>query len=83
MSVPNQIMFKVKQLAEILIKAQEIHEGHWGVSVRFGLSAGNIGDASGEMFPSALIPITELGIQRFDEPNALTVDAAVVNPLAK
>jgi len=83
MAGPTQFMFKVKQLAEILIKAQDIHEGHWGLSVSFGLSASNIVDASGEMFPSALIPITELGIQRFNESNALTVDASVVNPVAK
>ncbi len=83
MSGPNQIMFKVKQLAEILIKAQDLHEGHWGISVTFGLSAGNVGNATGDMFPSALIPITELGIQRFDEPNAMTVDAAIVNPVEK
>jgi hypothetical protein len=34
----------------------------------------------GEMLPSAMLSILELGIQRFDEPSALTVDAAEVNP---
>lgn len=80
MAMPNQVTFKLKEIAELLVKHQGIHEGHWGIFVRFGLNATNIGDSSNEMYPSAIVPVTELGIQRFDEPNPLTVDAAVVNP---
>ena len=78
----RQIAYSLKEIAEVLVKDQGIHDGIWGIYVKFGLSATNINNASmqNEMFPAAVVPVVELGIQRFEEANALTVDAAVVNP---
>ena len=76
----QQQLIKFKEIAELLVKHKGIHEGYWGIFVRFGLTATNIRDNTGEMFPAAVIPLTEMGIQRFEEPNSLTVDAAIVNP---
>ncbi len=72
-----------KEIAELLIKKEDIHEGLWGIFIRFGLSATNIADAAAgdALFPAAIVPVREIGIQRFEEANNLTVDAAVVNPL--
>lgn len=84
MSQPQELVgFKFKEIAQILVKEKDIHEGHWGVFVRFGLTATNIAGQGPveELFPAAILPLTELGIQRFPEPNAMTVDAAIVNPI--
>jgi len=79
--------FTYSQLAELLVKESDIHEGHWGLFLRFGLGGGNlpIGDPGGQMVfrPAAIVPVTEIGIQEFDDPNPLTVDAAKVNPKPK
>lgn len=80
MAEAKQITFSYKELAEILVKQQGIHEGLWGVFLRFGIRGANIGHTPEELLPAAVVPVIEIGIQKFDEPSRLTVDAAVVNP---
>jgi hypothetical protein len=82
MAEASQILFKLTEVAEALVKQQNLHEGNWGVIVRFGIGAANAPGPSGELLPTAIVPILEMGLQRFDEPNTLTVDATVVNPAA-
>jgi hypothetical protein len=72
--------YGLKEIAELLVRDRGITEGHWGVYVKFGLQAGNVGPSPKELFPAAIVPLMEFGIQRFDEPNALTVDAAQLQP---
>lgn len=76
----NIYVFTYKQLAEALVKNQGIHEGLWGVYVKFGISASNIGPTQEEILPAAIVPVLEIGIQKFEKQNNLTVDAAEVNP---
>lgn len=80
MAQAAQILFKFPEIAEILLKTQDIHEGHWGLFVKFGIVAGNAPGPTGDLLPTAIVPILEIGIQKFDEPSSLTVDAAKVNP---
>ena len=79
--------FTYTELAGILVKEAGIHEGHWGLWFEFGLGGANIPLAGpeGEMLmrPAAIIPVKTIGIQKFDEPNPLTVDAAQANPKAR
>ncbi len=85
MAETSQIIFSHQEIAEALVKAQDIHEGIWGIYIEFGIIAGNIPNAGDptNIVPAAIIPITKIGIQRFAEPNNLTVDAGVVNPIPK
>ncbi len=77
----KQIGYSFKELAALMVKDREIHEGFWGIFVRFGISAANAGPSDTDLKPTALVPIVELGLQKFDELNNLSVDAAEVNPL--
>ena len=83
MAEPTQLMFKNKEVAEALVKAAGIHDGHWMLVATFGLGAGNVGKGPDDedTAPAAIIPLLGLGIQRTEGPNALTVDAAAVNPV--
>jgi hypothetical protein len=83
MAEAKNYLFTYKEIAEALVKAQDIHEGLWAVYVEFGLAAGNIpaGPTDNTVVPAAVVPILKMGIQRAEQPNALTVDAAEVNPL--
>ena len=74
------ILFSFQELAEMMVKQQNIHDGLWGIYLRFAIGAANAADATGSFYPTALVPVKEIGLQRFDEPNSLTVDAAKVNP---
>ncbi|MGH9692478.1 MAG: hypothetical protein ACRD4C_15615 [Candidatus Acidiferrales bacterium] len=80
MGEPTQISFRHSELAEILVKKQGIHEGVWGIYVKFGLQATNAGPTETELTPAALVGVMEIGIQKFDKESNLTVDAAKINP---
>ncbi|HLE63617.1 MAG TPA: hypothetical protein VI750_10775 [Pyrinomonadaceae bacterium] len=79
MAEATQIVYTFKELAEILVKQQDIHEGYWGIYVKFGIKAANAGETDADLRPTALVPILELGLQKFDALNNLSVDASVVN----
>lgn len=82
MAEANLFTYSFKELAALMVKDQGIHEGLWGVYVRFGIHAANAGPSDNDMKPTALIPIVEIGLQRFEQLNALSVDASVENPVA-
>ncbi|MFZ3342957.1 MAG: hypothetical protein WA213_18895 [Terriglobales bacterium] len=76
----TQIVFKHKELAEMLVKAQGIHDGIWGLFVRFGIGAMNVGASDADLQPAAIVPVLEIGLQKFEKETNLSVDAAKVNP---
>jgi hypothetical protein len=76
----SQIVFSFKEIAEALVKRQGLHEGIWGIFVKFGMGASNVGPNENSLQPAAIVPIVELGIQKFEKENNLSVDAAKVNP---
>lgn len=84
MPTPREYVFSYKELAEALVKKADVHEGLWGVVIRFGFGATNVNTAEPPaeetLLPAALATVREIGIQMFDKPNNLTVDAAQVNP---
>jgi len=83
MENPERIMFSYQDVVECLLKKQGIHEGLWGISISFGFGAiiANSIDAPEKFLPAAVVPVQEIGIQKFEVESNLTVDAAKVNPL--
>ena len=81
----NQYMFAHKELLEMLVKQAGVHEGKWTISINFGFSAGIIGPSPEELSPGAVVAIQQIGIQRAspDAPEAITIDAAAINPPMK
>ena len=69
-----------RKVVEALVKYQGLHEGIWGLFVRFGLGASNVGENDEHMLPAAIVPVVELGLQRFSKETSISVDAAKVNP---
>jgi hypothetical protein len=76
-------VFSYTELAEILVKKLDIHEGLWGIYVEFNFGAANVnaGPDAKSLAPAAITAIKGIGVQKFDAPNNLTVDAGAVNPL--
>jgi hypothetical protein len=70
-------------VVEALIRYNDLHEGLWGIYIEFGLGAANLGQGPEDILPAAIVPVKKIGLQRFDEPNNLTVDAAEANPPKK
>jgi len=72
------------EIAELIIKKLDIHEGLWGAYLEFGIGATNVPTSQEpptQIFPAIVGVVNKFGIQRFDSPNSLTVDAAKVNPI--
>jgi hypothetical protein len=80
MAETRQIAFKHTEIVEMMLKKQDIHEGIWGLFVKFGLQATNVGADDRSLMPAAIVPLLEIGLQRFEKLNNLSVDAAQVNP---
>lgn len=80
MGEPTQITFKHAEIVELLLKKHGIHEGIWGLFVKFGLNASNVGPTEAEVMPAAIIAVLEIGLQKFDKESNIALDAAKVNP---
>ena len=84
MAETSQLVFKHPELARILVEHEGITEGHWGVFLKFGLGAGNVPGPDGStLIPAAIVPVIEVGIQKFSEPNSLTFDASTLKTAKK
>ncbi|MBA2493836.1 MAG: hypothetical protein H0V31_03970 [Acidobacteria bacterium] len=81
----QRITFSYQEIVECLIKKRNIHEGLWGISVTFALGAINVNrqENPDKYMPAAIIPVQEIGIQKYNEPSNLTLDASKVNPRPK
>ena len=71
-----------KELASLLIKKFGITHGHWGIYIEFTMAGQNayFQDQNGrkKMCPTAILGVSKIGLQQFDQPNDLTVDAGFV-----
>jgi len=78
----NQVAeFSLRELTEIVIKQQKIHEGLYNLSFEFQIAVGAVGPSPESVCPGAMIGISRIGIAKSDTINIHTVDAAVINPL--
>lgn len=76
MAKEDYILFTYKDVVECLLRKKNIRTGLWGLRIGFGLGATNIQLSNDStVAPAAIVPITEIGIQRFEKPSNLTVDA--------
>jgi hypothetical protein len=80
----DQYTFTNKELLELLIKKADVHEGTWMLVANFGITPGNMGPSPDQFAPGVAVVISKMGIARVkgDSPEAVSMDAAVVNPTA-
>jgi hypothetical protein len=78
----NQFYFKYPEVIEALIKKAGLHEGKWQLIVNFGLGPVNMGPTPDQIVPGAALAVIAIGLQKAtpESPEALTADAAVINP---
>ena len=82
----TQLKFSYKEVAEALVRQAKLHDGIWGILIQFGIKGANIGttdEPGDDIQPAAIVPVMQVGLQRFDKENNLSVDAARVNPRPK
>jgi hypothetical protein len=81
----NQYVFSHKELLEMLVKQAGVHEGKWAILANFGFTAANFGPTPEQMSPGVVVTVLQVGIQKAgpDTPEAITIDAAAINPPMK
>ena len=81
----TQYQFTFAEVAEALIKRQNLHEGEWVVGVEFVLNVGAMGMSPESIRPGAMILANQFQLVKASpgqqHPPGLVVDAAVVNPV--
>lgn len=82
MPEPTQFSFTWAEVAELLVKRANLHEGRWVVLPEFSVNAGIIGQTPGDSKPGAAILLNSLQLVRAqaDAPERLVVDASIINP---
>lgn len=79
----NRYELEYREIAELLIKKLDIHEGVWCVTASIGFQAALLGPSPSESIPGAIIKVQKLGLQRVEKETNTSVDAAKVNPLRR
>jgi hypothetical protein len=85
MAEPTQFTFDLREVAELLVKQQGIHDGLWLVGFEFGFGVGNFGPNPAQSKPSAMVQITRVLLSKHEGEGAppdlgYLIDAAKVNP---
>ena len=69
----------LKELAEVLIRHYELHEGLYEVGVQFNIAVGTVGPTPDAAAPGVVFTVEGLGLSRASQDSPLCVDAAIVN----
>jgi hypothetical protein len=84
MADPTQYVFAHKEIAEILVQKQGLHEGFWTLGFQLGM--GNTiapSPTGGDPVPAVVVSILAVALQKAEKDGPMTVDAAKVNPHKK
>lgn len=68
------------ELAAMLVRDANIHEGLFDISIELQLSIGTFGNPAGEVLPGAIVGVRSVGLLPTVTANPTTVDAGKVNP---
>lgn len=78
MPEPQVVKFSFQELGSLMVRQANIKEGLWSIYVRFGIAGANTGPDEKTMYPTAIVPVMEVGLQKAEQPGPLVVDAADV-----
>lgn len=83
--IASQFIYSHKDIAKLLMKDADIHEGIWNLSFGFRMGAGVFGESKEQSFPTGFIGIESLVLQRVEEkPEGelppMLFDASELNP---
>lgn len=78
----SQITYDLKEITGLMLRDQGIRTGHWMIWTKFSHVITNIAppkdEPVGPAGPGAITWLTEVGIQRVEQPGPLSVDASEV-----
>jgi hypothetical protein len=76
-------LLNMQSLAKAVIKAMDIHEGHWVAVIRFRWGSASVDLSGTGALPTAFAQVEGVGLERVVEPVQNSVDAAEFNPASR
>lgn len=73
----------LREIAEILVKHHNFHEGLYELTVEFQIAVGAVGPDSSSIAPGAMIGVRRIGLMKASAAGPSTVNAAEANPPTK
>lgn len=80
---PVEAPLSMRDLAGVLVKHYDLHEGHFDLLVEFQIGMGAVGPDPSALTPGAMIGVSRIGLMPSRADGPTTVDAAIVNPAKK
>jgi hypothetical protein len=79
----TQLSFTWVEIAEMLVKKADIHEGKWLVTAEMSINAGILGATPTDSKPGVVVLLNRLQLVKAETgaPESLVVDAAKLNPV--
>lgn len=74
-------MRELREIAELLVKHQGLHEGLYDLAIEFQIGVGGVGPSPELVLPGAMLGVKRIGLKQTLVTGTTTVDASVVNPL--
>lgn len=70
----------LKDLAELLVKQNKLHEGLYEIAVELKIAAGAVGPTAEDALPGVIIGVGGITLSHANHVGVNVVDASVVNP---
>lgn len=81
-SMSNEEM-SIEDLLAMIISSKGLHEGLFGLGVKFAIATGAVGPTPEAMYPGAMLGVCGFVLAKSEFPGPHIVDAAQVNPRPK
>jgi len=76
----NIEIIALREVAELLVRHKDLHEGLYNLAFQFQIAIGAVGPSPDVVVPGAMFGVSGLGLEKVDRMGPYTVDAAIVNP---
>lgn len=74
-------MHELREITELLVKHQGLHEGLFDLAIEFQIAVGAVGPDPSSIVPGAMFGVKRIGLMKTIKTGISTVDAAEINPL--
>lgn len=74
-------MRELREITELLVRHQGLHEGLYDLAVEFQIGVGGVGPSPELVLPGAILGVKRIGLKQALALGPTTVDASVINPL--
>jgi hypothetical protein len=76
------VVLSLKDVAELVVRQRELHEGLYNLVFQFQIAVGAVGPSPELIVPGAIFGVSGVGLEKVEKAGPHTIDAAVVNPVS-